>query len=860
MYNEIKFEIKKYYNRKKKKRKLKTKSHFILLLILTFLDEIKKYADSALIQKNTNFNKTNKKPLNVENNLFNTPQMGRKKKKSSDITDKRKNSSQIMNTYKDIVLDTSNNNNFLINQNMKPRTFPSQSNTKSLFNDNQTDIKKLKNSNKNLNKIEFNSKNIAVDLNKEKETISESIKLMRKNTILVPNCKKDIYFNAKDDLSKYNRFKSSLNLRKHKSFKEDPEFVYNRPFKIKLSSKYNSFAEYEEVNTSQINNCNFYEYTEDCFKITSKLDKNITIEGYKSLDKIRVDKNIETKLNGSNYKLALFDLNETLLHYSLDNVEDFEHILSFEINCKDNEKINNTVGLNVRPYLLDCLRELSKCYIIGLYTSTERELAEKLIEFIDPNDQIFQIKLFRENCIKVNNPIFEAVQNNINQNGNYSNNNIKLNKNSSPLLKEFLYIKDLRIIENISLEKTIIIDNSVLSFCLQLENGIPIFPFYNDRTDSELRMLVNYLNHLSTVNDVRVENKNVIKLDSLYKIVPLLQDYSSSSSIEVNGSEFFYDSENANNISNFQFKKNSSSKNCIAINSADNFDYSFLSNQNNISKVTNNNLCNMTHVTFNANISSNNNNHTLNNSLNSFGNEIKIGSPIIRAKGDMGYQVLFVKNTEEDLNENSNTNKNIKINTLSSDSNSSQSKINSLNHNNNYIFNSENNKEKNELKSSTANSGISTVCGSNSNVENKKDLMDTNWLYCCNHLNNLNIFNSSNNNGYNNNFCDLPAGKLKISNFEFVNINNLNCESKDFSSQSPTNYGNKSNFETNFSFAGSGKKGLCSSKSFISNKSNISNKSILQDKLFVCLEEFHSKYTHFFKNNHAMSQNYNNYD
>ena len=277
----------------------------------------------------------------------------------------------------------------------------------------------------------------------------------------------------------------------------------------------------------------------------------------------------------------------------------------------------------------------------------------------------------------------------------------------------------------------------------------------------------------------------------------------------------------------------------------------------------------MSHVTFNGNMNNNNNNPTLNNSLTSFGNDIKVSSPIIRAKeimkqNDMSFQVLFIKNTEEDQNENTNSNKDSIINTLSYDSSPSQSKINPSNkNNNNNIFNSENNKERKEIANINLNGNVSTVCERNTNTENTKDIMDANFLYCCNQFNNmnLNIFNSTNSNGSNNNnICELKAGKLKISNFEIFNINNLNSESNNFSSQSPTNNGFKSNFDTNFSFAGSGKKAYCSNKSFVSNRSNISNKSILQEKLFVCLEEFHSRYTHFFKNNQVISQNKNDYE
>jgi hypothetical protein len=59
----------------------------------------------------------------------------------------------------------------------------------------------------------------------------------------------------------------------------------------------------------------------------------------------------------------------------------------------------------------------------------------------------------------------------------------------------------------------IIIDNSVLSFAFQLDNGIPILPFYDNKEDNELKFLMNYLNNIASVNDLRSENKKCIKMD-----------------------------------------------------------------------------------------------------------------------------------------------------------------------------------------------------------------------------------------------------------------------------------------------------------------------------------------------------------
>jgi CTD small phosphatase-like protein 2 len=62
---------------------------------------------------------------------------------------------------------------------------------------------------------------------------------------------------------------------------------------------------------------------------------------------------------------------------------------------------------------------------------------------------------------------------------------------------EGVYVKDLRILKNRSLKDVVIIDNAVYSFGFQLDNGIPILPFYDDKNDSELEHLVYYLQCLS---------------------------------------------------------------------------------------------------------------------------------------------------------------------------------------------------------------------------------------------------------------------------------------------------------------------------------------------------------------------------
>jgi CTD small phosphatase-like protein 2 len=78
-----------------------------------------------------------------------------------------------------------------------------------------------------------------------------------------------------------------------------------------------------------------------------------------------------------------------------------------------------------------------------------------------------------------------------------------------------VYIKDLRIIKNRDLKDLVLVDNAVYSFGFQLDNGIPIIPFYNNKEDEELLHLINYINTLAYFNDMREQNAKAFQLREL---------------------------------------------------------------------------------------------------------------------------------------------------------------------------------------------------------------------------------------------------------------------------------------------------------------------------------------------------------
>lgn len=141
--------------------------------------------------------------------------------------------------------------------------------------------------------------------------------------------------------------------------------------------------------------------------------------------------------------------------------------------------------MNIRPGIISALESIVKHYNMIIFTASEQLYADSVLAKIDPMNSYFKFRLYRSNCIK----------------RTYKNGKV--------------YIKDLRVIKNIPLENMILIDNSLLSFAYNLENGIPILPFYNNKNDIEMNNLKNYLLKLSKHQDMIKENEQVFKFKEL---------------------------------------------------------------------------------------------------------------------------------------------------------------------------------------------------------------------------------------------------------------------------------------------------------------------------------------------------------
>ena len=212
----------------------------------------------------------------------------------------------------------------------------------------------------------------------------------------------------------------------------------------------------------------------------------------------------------SDKKILLIDLDETLIHsdFSLEYLNDkkvkYDTIIKFkdtesdfEENYEDyydmrrkklkhelfNEEKEYKVGVFIRKGAKEFLTEVSKYFVVGIFTASVKAYADAVIDYLDPNKNLIQFRLYRNNCINVNDKIF---------------------------------VKDLRIIKGIDLKDIILLDNSIYSFSAQINNGILVNSFFNDKNDIELYNVLEYLlNFLVKADDVRVINEQFFNFDKI---------------------------------------------------------------------------------------------------------------------------------------------------------------------------------------------------------------------------------------------------------------------------------------------------------------------------------------------------------
>ena len=132
---------------------------------------------------------------------------------------------------------------------------------------------------------------------------------------------------------------------------------------------------------------------------------------------------------------------------------------------------------------MELLKTLSKIYEIVVFTAAQKSYADSILNLLDPENKYISYRLYRDSCI---------------------------NRGSK-------HIKDLRILRNRDLKRTVIVDNSIVSFANNLENGVHVPTYYGQPDDQCLKDIMKLLMNLSNSDDLQEELRKQVGLKEDYE-------------------------------------------------------------------------------------------------------------------------------------------------------------------------------------------------------------------------------------------------------------------------------------------------------------------------------------------------------
>jgi Dullard-like phosphatase family protein len=195
----------------------------------------------------------------------------------------------------------------------------------------------------------------------------------------------------------------------------------------------------------------------------------------------------------SDKKLLLLDLDETLVHSEFRDSKNYKSLDKMKENSKCYNRSFSYIDKNYkyyfdiyfRPFLFDFLHEIKNYFDLAIFTASSKGYADTIINYIDPNNELFKFRLYRDACIPI---------------------------------QKFIFIKDLRIIKNYNPMNIILMDNSLYSFINQPSNGMLIYSFYTNHKDNQLMLAKNFLiKCIYPAKDVRIEIDKWFKFNQLLR-------------------------------------------------------------------------------------------------------------------------------------------------------------------------------------------------------------------------------------------------------------------------------------------------------------------------------------------------------
>eukprot|EP00918_Siedleckia_nematoides_P095653 GHVU01209931.1.p1 GENE.GHVU01209931.1~~GHVU01209931.1.p1 ORF type:complete len:553 (+),score=50.71 GHVU01209931.1:2670-4328(+) len=174
--------------------------------------------------------------------------------------------------------------------------------------------------------------------------------------------------------------------------------------------------------------------------------------GYRSAGVGGMHRGLLPPLRGPERPTLVLDMDETLIHTSAQPYRGFEY--KWRVNFDE-----TTHGyVYERPFCGSFLEAVCEAFEVVVFTASTQYYADQVLDQLDPSGSLIQHRLYREHCTQL----------------------------------DGAFTKDLTLLDR-PLSNIIIVDNSPISFAMQVNNAVPISSWYYDPKDSELISLLHLL-------------------------------------------------------------------------------------------------------------------------------------------------------------------------------------------------------------------------------------------------------------------------------------------------------------------------------------------------------------------------------
>ena len=105
--------------------------------------------------------------------------------------------------------------------------------------------------------------------------------------------------------------------------------------------------------------------------------------------------------SASHKKTLILDIDETLIHCLDERDPDEEQpdvIIRIPMTTEEQEEEGleyADAGINIRPHLIECLKQANKIFQVVTFTASEQMYADAILDFIDPKNELIQYRLYR---------------------------------------------------------------------------------------------------------------------------------------------------------------------------------------------------------------------------------------------------------------------------------------------------------------------------------------------------------------------------------------------------------------------------------------------------------------------------------